>query len=173
MIAESLCPNREALAKPDMLQPGSRIVLICDGLDGNGVNASYSPVINGVKTSLENVHRVLNQRGYETILVNPSQYMNVPLPAYPDFRLALVDPHQLRSKLIALQPNGIFNMSPEGGIGFSSLRACGHFPFNNLVSTGKRLPYTASYTTNLDQYPADYIQTDRYPINCTYSLINN
>ena len=53
------------------------------------VTDAWHPQVNGVVRSLENTISEMEKMGHEIMLVTPDRFRNVPLPSYPEIRIAL------------------------------------------------------------------------------------
>ena len=142
-MKERLTPHHKA---DEVLPPGSHIVIFCDATAGKSKKETKRTVANGVNTTMMNITQKLEDFGYKPHVISPTMFRSVPLPIDKEFRVPLVRPKKLRSLMQSIKPDAIVNMSPEGALGLSAVRACNTFP----------LSYTASYTTNLDEYFAEY-----------------
>lgn len=109
-----------------------RILLVTD---------AWRPQLNGVVHTLERLSEVLQSRGVETEFLTPAGFRTVPLPTYPDIRLALTTPGRV-SRLIRSAAADHIHIVTEGPLGFMARRHC--------LATGK--PFTTSYHTRFPEY---------------------
>ncbi|WP_045222981.1 hypothetical protein [Desulfonatronum thioautotrophicum] len=49
----------------------------------------WTPLINGMVTTLENTVRILRERGHVVLVLSPDLFPSIPYPTYPEIRLAL------------------------------------------------------------------------------------
>ena len=99
------------------------------------VTDAWRPQTNGVVTTLTQVCNHLVERGYDVQVVEPSRFPTVPLPNYPEIRLALGFGHIARS-LAELRPQCI-HIATEGPLGLAARRYCLQrgMPFTTAVHT--------------------------------------
>lgn len=107
------------------------------------VSDAAPPQINGVVTTLMNVIHVLKQRGYEVRFIHPEEFKAVPVPFYPEIKLA-VNPWNVSSTIKKFKPDAI-HISTEAPLGLATATWC----------IKKGIPYSTSYHTN---WP-DYVQS--------------
>lgn len=104
------------------------------------VTDAWHPQINGVVTTLENVVAHVERHGYEVTVIHPGQFTrHIPLPSYPEIRLALCSVRRMRALLRDSAPDAI-HIATEGSLGLSARRAC----------TREGFAFTSAYHT---QYP--------------------
>ena len=72
------------------LSTGSRILLVSD---------TWHPQINGVVTVIEHLKEEIEQKGIVVEVLEPRQFIAVPFPLYPEFRLALFSRGSIRKKI--------------------------------------------------------------------------
>jgi glycosyltransferase involved in cell wall biosynthesis len=120
---------------------------------------AWSPQINGVVRTLTETASVLPDLGIEPHFITPEGLPSLPLPTYPDIRLALVPQRHIALRLADIAPEAV-HIATEGPVGHAVRRWC--------LQHG--LPFTTSYHT---RYP-DYIRA-RAPIpeSWTYAWLRN
>ncbi|QCK88370.1 glycosyltransferase family 1 protein [Phreatobacter aquaticus] len=120
---------------------------------------AWSPQINGVVRTLTETAAVLPLLGIEPSFVTPEGLPSLPLPTYPDIRLALVSARHIAERLAAIAPEAV-HIATEGPVGHAVRRWC----------LQRGLPFTTSYHT---RYP-DYVRA-RAPIpeSWTYAWLRN
>ena len=102
---------------------------------------AWHPQINGVVRSLEQTATALTSLGVDTEFLTPAQFRSVPLPTYPEIRLALAQ----SSAVFAHVEAGAFDavhIATEGPVGHAARRACRR---NGLA-------FTTSYHTRFPEY---------------------
>lgn len=72
------------------LAPGSRILFVTD---------TWHPQINGVVKAIEHIKAAFERTGIAVEIMHPEQFFSVPLPAYPEFRLALFSKRAIYRKI--------------------------------------------------------------------------
>lgn len=120
---------------------------------------AWSPQINGVVRTLTETAACLPRLGIEPHFITPEGLPSLPLPTYPDIRLALVPARFVAERLAAIAPEAV-HVATEGPVGHAVRRWC----------LQRGLPFTTSYHT---RYP-DYVRA-RAPIPeaWTYAWLRN
>lgn len=117
---------------------------------------AWHPQINGVVRTLTTVGDELVAMGHETQFVTPNEFRSVPMPTYPEIRLAL-DTWNVAAKIDAAAPDAI-HIATEGPIGMAAQRYC----------LRRGLPFTTSFHT---RFP-EYIQArTRLPLAIGYAAV--
>ena len=102
---------------------------------------AWRPQINGVVRTYERLTEELSRLGADMAFLTPSQFATLPLPSYPEIRLAILSEGSVRDFYKQHQPDFI-HIATEGPIGFRTRRWClrhGH-------------PFTTSYHTRFPDY---------------------
>jgi glycosyltransferase involved in cell wall biosynthesis len=131
--------NEQALtdARPgSVAQPGQReikrILLVTD---------AWRPQVNGVVRTLERLAENLPAVGAHAEFLTPQGFRSVPLPTYPDIRLALTTPWEIRKRIAAANADHV-HIVTEGPLGTLARRA--------RMKEGQ--PFTTSYHTRFPEY---------------------
>ena len=113
------------------------------------VTDAWYPQVNGVVRTLEAVSGLIRAAGHRVSLVTPEGYRTVPMPTYPEIRLALVNPASLSRHIDALQPDSI-HIATEGPLGWAARWHCRrnglsftssfHSRFPEMIAERLRLP---------------------------------
>jgi len=111
------------------------------------VTDAWRPQINGVVRSIENLVRDLEPLGVEVDVLSPAEFRTVPLPGYPEIRLALATPWRVLRRIADSNPDFI-QIATEGPLGLMGRRAA-----------LKRNGFTSSYHTRFPEYVSA-----RYPV---------
>lgn len=123
---------------------------------------AFDPLVNGVVRSLDALASTAPALGSSVSFLEPRAFRTLPMPTYPEIRLALVRGSAVGDRLDTLRragnPVDHIHIATEGPIGLSVRRFCLHYG----------LPFTTSYHT---QFP-DYVAA-RFPIprSVTYALL--
>lgn len=123
---------------PEPFNP-KRILIVTD---------AWAPQVNGVVRTLEALAATLRQSGHDVRFITPDLFRTVPLPTYPEIKLALFAGRRVKKIIEQFQPDAI-HIATEGTLGLAARRYC--------VRNGVRFS-TAFHT----RYP-DYISA-RMPI---------
>lgn len=105
------------------------------------VTDAWRPQINGVVRTLEKLAEALELRGIEVTFLTPEGFSSLPMPSYPEIRLALASPWLVAQQIEATAPDSI-HIATEGPLGYLARRAC-------LVS-GRS--FTTSYHTRFPEF---------------------
>ena len=105
---------------------------------------AWHPQVNGVVRTLGHVAREAPPLGAELEFLTPADFFTLPLPSYPEIRLALVPPGAVARKFDAVKPQAI-HIGTEGPIGHALRRLC----------IKRRLPFTTSFHTRFPDYLAE------------------
>jgi glycosyltransferase involved in cell wall biosynthesis len=102
---------------------------------------AWRPQVNGVVRTLTRVVAELGQMGEHVEVISPDQFATVPLPTYPEIRLALGAYEKVQDRFKAFEPEAI-HVATEGPIGLAARRICLEW----------KLPFTTSYHTRFPEY---------------------
>src|SRR5437667_9917152 len=80
------------------------------------VTDAWAPQTNGVARTLARVVSYLESRGTEVLVLAPDGHRTVPLPSYPEIRIAC-DPWRAVGRLTEFAPDAI-HVATEGPLGF-------------------------------------------------------
>lgn len=105
------------------------------------VTDAWRPQLNGVVHTLEELARSMAEEGIEVIFLTPEKFATVPLPSYPEIRLALTSKRQVMAEIEAIAPDYI-HIATEGPLGMAARRAC----------LQRRLPFTTAYHTRFPEF---------------------
>lgn len=105
------------------------------------VTDAWHPQVNGVVRSLDNTIAELRRLGHEIMLVTPDKFRNLPLPSYPEIRIALVGYSTVARAIDGFQPSFV-HIATEGPLGFWARRWC----------LKKKMPFSTSYHTRFPEY---------------------
>jgi len=106
------------------------------------ITDAWAPQTNGVVTTLQSVIRHLPEHGYAAEVIHPGLFESVPLPTYPEVRLAR-DPWRLGRMIAELEPDAI-HVVTEGPLGLWA---------RGLLCRWL-IPYTTSLHTKFPEYVA-------------------
>jgi glycosyltransferase involved in cell wall biosynthesis len=102
---------------------------------------AWEPQVNGVVRTLSRVVAELRAMGHEVEMVTPGQFATVPLPTYPEIKLALGAYEAMQDRFKAFEPEAI-HIATEGPLGLAARRICIEW----------KLPFTTSYHTRFPEY---------------------
>jgi len=108
------------------------------------VTDAWHPQVNGVVRTLSHVAREAYGLGSEIEFLAPSEFRTLPMPSYPEIRLALPPPRAVARRLDEFRPDAI-HIATEGPLGHAMRRLC--------IKRG--LPFTTSFHTRFPDYLAE------------------
>jgi glycosyltransferase involved in cell wall biosynthesis len=104
---------------------------------------AWHPQVNGVVRSLEYMAAEAPGFGAEVVFLTPDRFRSFPMPTYPEIRLSLAGPGDVRRVLDAERPTHI-HIATEGPLGLATRLAC---------QRQGRI-FTTSYHTRFPEYVA-------------------
>ncbi|MBM3607857.1 MAG: glycosyltransferase family 1 protein [Alphaproteobacteria bacterium] len=107
------------------------------------VTDAWRPQINGVVRSLEAMLAHGKQQNADIGFISPDMFRTVPLPVYPEIRLALTGARRL-ARMIREQAPQFIHIATEGPLGIAARRACLRHGW----------PFTTAYHTRFPEYVA-------------------
>mgnify|MGYP003575633411 CR=1 FL=1 len=118
------------------------------------VTDAWSPQVNGVVTTLKELHAGLLARGHEVVLVEPSAFRRFPCPGYREIELAWRPYAQVAAVLADAGADAI-HVATEGPLGSAARRWClrhgkrfttaFHTRFPEILSRALRIPERWGY----------------------------
>lgn len=121
------------------------------------VSDAAPPQVNGVVRTLGELKRNLTAMGHEVISITPELFNTVPMPSYPEIRLALFPGRKLARMIEAVNPNAI-HIATEGPLGLAARNYC----------VRRNLPFSTSFHTRFGEYL--YARTG-FPLNWSYAFL--
>lgn len=123
------------------------------------VTDAWRPQVNGVVHTLERLTETLKTFGVDVAFLTPALFRTLPMPTYPDIRLALTTPGRVH-RLIETSGADHVHIVTEGPLGLMARRYC----------RTRKQPFTTSYHTRFPEYV-----TARLPIpeDWTYGWLRN
>jgi len=105
------------------------------------VTDAWHPQVNGVVRTLQHLAEGLVAAGIVVDFLTSAGFRTVPLPSYPEIRLALAGPRKVAARIRAFAPDHV-HIATEGPLGILARRHC--------RSSG--LVFTTSYHTRFPEY---------------------
>lgn len=106
------------------------------------VTDAWIPQVNGVVRTLTKTVESLQDMGHTVEIISPSDgYFTLPLPTYPDIRLALFAKSSMSHRILKFSPEAI-HIATEGPLGQAARALC--------LKWGA--PFTTSYHTKFPEY---------------------
>ncbi|MEW9836769.1 glycosyltransferase family 4 protein [Mesorhizobium marinum] len=123
------------------------------------VTDAWRPQVNGVVHTLERLTATLQTFGVTVEFLTPARFKTLPMPTYPDIRLALTTPGRVY-RLIDESKTDHVHIVTEGPLGMMARRYC----------RARGLPFTTSYHTRFPEYVAARLPI---PQDWTYRWLRN
>ncbi|MCB9993539.1 MAG: glycosyltransferase family 1 protein [Hyphomicrobiaceae bacterium] len=105
------------------------------------VSDAWYPQTNGVVRTLDAIRTELSTRGIVVDMLTPEAFWTVPMPTYPEIKLALTLPGTVAQIIAAKKPDFI-HIATEGPLGFAARMHCER----------QKLGFTTSYHTRFPEY---------------------
>lgn len=121
------------------------------------VSDAWTPQINGVVVTLRHTIACLEELGHEVKVISPEGFRTVPMPTYPEIRLAVLPGRRVAREIEQWQPEAI-HISTEGPLGLAARNYC--------VRHG--LAFTTAYHTCFPEYIQARI---RLPLRVGYAAM--
>lgn len=110
----------------------SRILIISD---------AWEPQVNGVVRTLRSIASEMQAMGKTVEIIGPNQFKTMPLPSYPEIRLALFPRRKLAKLIEAFQPDAL-HIATEGPLGLAA----------RAYAKRKNLHFTTAFHTRFAEY---------------------
>ena len=108
------------------------------------VTDAWHPQVNGVVRTLGHVAREAAGFGVDVEFLSPQGFWTLPMPSYPEIRLALLGPGVVERWLDRTQPDAV-HIATEGPLGHAVRRVC----------INREMPFTTSLHTRFPDYLAE------------------
>lgn len=105
------------------------------------VTDAWSPQVNGVVKTLEHTIAELENAGHAVLLIEPSAFLSIPCPSYPEIRLSLFSSGKLSRMITDYKPDAL-HVATEGPLGVSARR----------FALRRGLNFTTAYHTKFPEY---------------------
>lgn len=93
---------------------GLRVLIVTD---------AWKPQVNGVVRTLDTLGQQLTKFGNEVRYITPDQFRSVPMPSYPEIRLAITPNRKIARIINEFEPDAI-HIATEGPLGLAARRFC-------------------------------------------------
>ena len=118
---------------------------------------AWEPQVNGVVRTLTRTVAECRAMGHVVEVVSPDQFKTLPLPTYPEIRLAMGAYEPMQERFKAFEPEAI-HIATEGPVGLAARRLCIEW----------KLPFTTSYHTRFPEYVAARLPA---PVSAGYAYM--
>jgi glycosyltransferase involved in cell wall biosynthesis len=107
------------------------------------VSDAWAPQVNGVVRTLATIATIVRARGHHLVTITPDQFRSMPMPNYPEIRLALATPAVIGKRIDDFGPDAV-HIATEGPLGWLARRWC--------IANG--VAFTTSFHTRFPDYIA-------------------
>ncbi|MBI1208817.1 MAG: glycosyltransferase [Azospirillum sp.] len=121
------------------------------------VTDAWYPQVNGVVRTICTVRRELEAMGERVEVIGPDRFRTVPMPTYPEIRLAVGAGRRLCRMIDEMAPHAI-HIATEGPLGYAARRYC----------LKHKLPFTTAYHTRFPEYVRDRAPI---PLSWSYAVV--
>jgi glycosyltransferase involved in cell wall biosynthesis len=122
---------------------------------------AWHPQVNGVVRTLGHVAREAHALGARLEFLTPGEFWTLPVPSYPEIRLALPGPGDVERRLARARPDAI-HIATEGPLGHAVRRVCMRLS----------LPFTTSLHTRFPDYLAERLpMPERWTCDVTWGWL--
>ena len=105
------------------------------------ISDAWFPQVNGVVRTLFKTRECLLAAGNEVDMVTPEPFFSVPLPSYPEIRIAPFAAAAVRKKIKDFEPDAL-HIATEGPLGLAARR----------YAVKTNMPFTTAYHTRFPEY---------------------
>lgn len=121
------------------------------------VSDAWFPQVNGVVRTLDTTRTELLKLGHEVLMITPDLFRTMPMPTYPEIRLAVLPRRRLRAMIADFAPDAV-HIATEGPLGWTARRIC--------------LKADLSFTTAFHTRFAEYIAARFHiPLSWGYAML--
>ncbi|MBP2230164.1 glycosyltransferase involved in cell wall biosynthesis [Azospirillum agricola] len=121
------------------------------------VSDAWHPQVNGVVRTIGTVRQELEAMGHSVEVIGPDRFRTLPMPTYPEIRLAIGARRRLWAMIEAMRPDCI-HIATEGPLGFAARSYC--------LKHGR--PFTTAYHTRFPEYLRDRAPV---PLALSYAVV--
>ncbi len=106
------------------------------------VTDAWAPQVNGVVRTMQRVVAELEAEGHEFDIVHPGEgFRTMPLPTYPEIKLAMFAERRVRDRFHAFEPDAV-HIVTEGTLGMAGRKMCLRL----------KHPFSTAYHTRFPEY---------------------
>ncbi|MGV6825930.1 MAG: glycosyltransferase family 4 protein [bacterium] len=121
------------------------------------ITDAWEPQINGVVRTLQQTIAQLHTMGLQVTVIHPGMFHTMPLPSYPEIRIALLPARKLAQQMRSISADAI-HISTEGPLGWAARKYC----------IRNQLSFTTTYHT---QFPEYVNLRTGIPLNAGYAVM--
>lgn len=105
------------------------------------VSDAWTPQVNGVVRTLRTVVQELQDMGKVVEVVGPDLFFTIPMPSYPEIRLAIFPGKRLEKIIDAFQPDAL-HIATEGPLGMAA----------RAYAIRRKVAFTTAFHTRFAEY---------------------
>ncbi len=121
------------------------------------VTDAWYPQVNGVVRTIATVRDEIRKLGHTVEVIGPEHFRTVPMPTYPEIRLAIAAGRKLTRMIAAMDPDAI-HIATEGPLGHAARRYC----------MRRGISFTTAYHTRFPEYIRDRAPV---PLFLSYAVV--
>ncbi len=139
-------------------QPESETLLAFSGLSRVLiVSDAWTPQVNGVVRTLRTITEEMRAMGITVEIIGPDRFKTIPMPSYPEIRLALFPGRKLAKLIDAFQPDAL-HIATEGPLGLAARK----------YARRRKIAFTTAFHTRF----AEYLKArTKIPLPLTYAWL--
>ncbi len=118
---------------------------------------AWYPQVNGVVRTIATVSDEIRKLGHTVEVIGPEHFHTVPMPTYPEIRLAIGAGRKLTRMINDMDPDAI-HIATEGPLGHAARRYC----------IRRAIPFTTAYHTRFPEYIRDRMPV---PLFLSYAVV--
>jgi glycosyltransferase involved in cell wall biosynthesis len=123
------------------------------------VSDAWVPQVNGVVRTLRTIAEEMRAMGKRVEIIGPDQFKTIPMPSYPEIRLALFPGRKLAKLIEAFAPDAL-HIATEGPLGIAARK----------YARRNKIAFTTAFHTRF----AEYLNArTRIPTRLTYAWLRN
>jgi glycosyltransferase involved in cell wall biosynthesis len=144
--------------QPVLYQPGSEKLLAFKGLSRILiVTDAWMPQVNGVVRTLRTITEEMRAMGMTVEVIGPDRFNTMPMPSYPEIRLALFPGRKLARLIDEFAPDAL-HIATEGPLGMAA----------RAYAKRRKIAFTTAFHTRF----AEYLQArTKIPLWLTYAWL--
>ena len=144
--------------QPVLYQPGSEKLLAFKGLSRILiVTDAWMPQVNGVVRTLRTITEEMRAMGMTVEVIGPDRFNTMPMPSYPEIRLALFPGRKLARLIDEFAPDAL-HIATEGPLGMAA----------RAYAKKRKIAFTTAFHTRF----AEYLQArTKIPLWLTYAWL--
>jgi glycosyltransferase involved in cell wall biosynthesis len=120
------------------------------------VTDAWAPQVNGVVRTLATIVDIATARGHNVQIISPDRFRSLPMPGYPEIRLALATRRMLARTIAGFGPDAV-HIATEGPLGWLARRWCLAHGIAFTTSFHTRFPDYVAARTGLSPKPIWHI----------------